>query len=50
MDEGKPLTFWRALRASEFWLLVVATARCIWARRLSERCANSAASPMGLDA
>ena len=24
MNEGKPLTIWRALRASEFWLLIVA--------------------------
>ena len=24
MNDGKPLTFWRALRASEFWLLIVA--------------------------
>ena len=25
MNDGKPLTFWGALRASEFWLLIVAS-------------------------
>lgn len=30
MNDGKPLTFWRALRTSEFWLLIVAAVTRPW--------------------